>query len=61
MNRLKEKYNNEIAQKLVKDFNLENKMQVPAIKKVCINAGIGPFRENNEAVTQFVKIGRAHV
>lgn len=54
MNRLKQKYIEQIAPKLIKDFNLANVMQVPSIVKITVNAGIGPFRENREAVESFV-------
>lgn len=54
MNRLKEAYKTQIAPKLQKDFNLSNVMEVPRIQKVSINAGIGGFRDNREAVESFV-------
>jgi large subunit ribosomal protein L5 len=53
MNRLKQKYNEKIQAKLKEDFKLRNIMQVPKITKVCINVGIGSFRENREAVESF--------
>ena len=53
MNRLKEKYNKEIAKDMLKEFKLGNVMEVPSIKKISINAGIGPFRENREAADFF--------
>ena len=53
MNRLKEKYNKEIAKEMLKEFKLENVMEVPSIKKISVNSGIGPFRENKEAVEFF--------
>lgn len=54
MNRLKETYNKKIAAKLKKDYKLSNVMEVPHVQKVSINAGIGGFRENREAVESFV-------
>src|SRR4030042_5150323 len=54
MNRLKETYNNKIAPAIMKDFKLSNVMEVPRIQKVGVNAGIGSFRENREAVHTFV-------
>lgn len=54
MNRLREKYNKEIVKKIQKEFNLSNGMEVSRIEKVSINAGIGDFRENKEAVESFV-------
>ena len=53
MNRLKEKYNKEIAKDMLKEFKLSNVMEVPSIKKISINAGVGPFRENREAMDSF--------
>ncbi|HLD50826.1 50S ribosomal protein L5 [candidate division WWE3 bacterium RIFOXYC1_FULL_40_10] len=53
MNRLREKYLKEIAPKLVKELALSNVMQVPSISKISVNAGIGSFRDNKEAVASF--------
>lgn len=53
MNRLKEKYVNEVAKKLKNDFKLKSVMEVPSIKKIVVNVGIGSFRENREAVESF--------
>ncbi len=38
---LKERYNNEIIEKMMKKFGYKNKLQVPRIEKVVINAGVG--------------------
>lgn len=54
MNRLQEKYKNQIASELMKEFNLENVMEVTKLQKISINAGIGSFRDNREAVESFV-------
>jgi large subunit ribosomal protein L5 len=54
MNRLKQKYNEKIRPELTSQFKYANVMQVPTIKKVVVNAGIGPFRESREAVESFV-------
>ncbi|MBW6441679.1 50S ribosomal protein L5 [Patescibacteria group bacterium] len=53
MNRLKEEYNKKIVPEILKEFNLKNIMEVPGITKVSVNSGIGPFRENKEAVESF--------
>ena len=55
MSRLKEEYKNKIVPKIVKEFNLKNVMEVPCILKVNLNAGIGAFRDNKEAVECFVE------
>jgi large subunit ribosomal protein L5 len=39
--RLKEKYKKEIVSSLQKQFSYGNVMQVPKLKKICINQGIG--------------------
>ena len=54
MNRLKETYVNKIAPKLMKDLKYANVMEVPHLQKISVNAGIGEFRENREAVEAFV-------
>ncbi len=53
MNRLKEKYQKEIVPKMKEEFGYKSIMEVPRIKKVVINAGIGGFRENKDAVESF--------
>ncbi|MBN1162272.1 50S ribosomal protein L5 [Patescibacteria group bacterium] len=50
---LKDKYEKEIVPNSMKEFNLDNRLEVPKIKKIVVNAGIGPFRENKEAVESF--------
>ncbi len=39
--RLKEKYQNDIVPALMKEFGYTNTMQVPRLKKVCLNQGVG--------------------
>jgi large subunit ribosomal protein L5 len=41
MGRLLEKYNNEIIPQMMAKFNYANRLQVPRIKKVVVNMGIG--------------------
>jgi large subunit ribosomal protein L5 len=41
MNRLKDKYRNEIVPELMKDFSYKNIMQVPRIKSIVLNVGMG--------------------
>jgi large subunit ribosomal protein L5 len=54
MNRLKQKYIEKVRPALQEQFKYANVMQVPSIKKVVVNAGVGPFRESREAVESFV-------
>jgi large subunit ribosomal protein L5 len=49
-----EMYKNQIAQELMKEFNLANVMQVSKLTKISINSGIGSFRDNREAVDSFL-------
>lgn len=46
MNILKEKYLNEVVPGLLKEFNLDNVMQVPRINKVVVNIGMGEALDN---------------
>ena len=39
--RLKEKYINEIAPSLMKDFKFKNPMQIPKLNKIVVNMGVG--------------------
>jgi large subunit ribosomal protein L5 len=39
--RLKDKYDKEIIPALQKEFNYKSSMQVPKLKKICLNQGIG--------------------
>ena len=46
MSRLKEKYQNEIVDALMKKFGYKNIMEVPKLDKVVINMGVGEAKEN---------------
>jgi large subunit ribosomal protein L5 len=48
--RLKERYDNEIAPALMKTLNLSNVMEIPRIKKVVVNIGVGEALENAKAL-----------
>src|SRR5512134_1602202 len=50
MNRMQERYNNEVAPALFKSFGLKNVMQVPRIKKVVVNIGLGEALDNPKAL-----------
>ncbi|HHV05579.1 MAG TPA: 50S ribosomal protein L5 [Anaerolineaceae bacterium] len=50
MNRLLEQYKNEYAPALFEELGLDNVMQVPKIKKVVINIGVGEALENPKAL-----------
>ena len=46
MARLKEKYKNEIAPALAKEFDVKNPMAIPRIEKVVVNMGLGEASSN---------------
>ena len=46
MSRLKEKYQDEIVDALIKKFGYKNIMEVPKLDKVVINMGVGEAKEN---------------
>lgn len=50
MNRMQEKYNNEVVPALRKSFDLKNIMQVPRITKVVVNIGMGEAMDNPKAM-----------
>ena len=55
MNRLKETYNNEIVESMMKKFGYKNAMQVPKIEKVVINMGVGEAKDNAKILDSAVK------
>jgi large subunit ribosomal protein L5 len=50
MNRLKERYQQEVVPALTKSLNLDNIMQVPHIEKVVVNVGMGEALDNPKAL-----------
>jgi large subunit ribosomal protein L5 len=50
MNRLKERYQEEITPALMKQLDLDNIMQVPRIQKVVVNVGLGEALDNPKAI-----------
>lgn len=48
--RLKERYRNEIAPALMREFNYQNVMQVPKVEKVVVNIGLGEALQNARAL-----------
>ena len=54
MNRMQEKYNNEIVPALRKAFDLKNIMEVPRITKVVVNIGAGEALDNPKALESAV-------
>lgn len=54
MNRLQEKYTNEIKGNLVKKFNYSSPMQAPKLVKIVINLGVGEAISNPKALDDAV-------
>ena len=54
MERLKEKYLNEIAPKLKEKFGYTSAMQIPKLEKIVLNMGVGDVRENAKALENAV-------
>ena len=48
--RLKEQYQNEITQAMIKKFGYKNIMEVPKLDKVVVNMGVGEARDNAKAL-----------
>jgi len=48
--RMKELYQNQIVPSLMKEFGYKNVMQVPRIKKISVNIGLGEALQNNKAI-----------
>lgn len=55
MNRLRKRYTEEILPAITKELSLKSVMEAPRLKKIVVNAGIGDFRDNKEAVESFVE------
>ena len=55
MNRLKEKYLNEVVPNLMKKNGYNSKMEVPKIEKIVINMGVGDATSNSKLIDAAVK------
>ncbi len=55
MARLKEKYKNEIAPAIAKEFDIKNPMAVPRIEKIVVNMGIGEAISNAKVLDTAVE------
>jgi len=53
--RLEERYRDEVRPKLVDQFDYENEMEVPRLRKICINKGVGEASENEKALDNAVE------
>ena len=52
MSRLKETYQNEIVDAMIKKFGYKNIMEVPKLDKIVINMGVGEAKENAKIQNQ---------
>ena len=55
VSRLKDLYNNEIVDAMVKKFGYANVMEVPKLDKIVINMGVGEAKENAKVLDSAVK------
>ena len=55
MSRLKEQYQNEIIDAMIKKFGYKNIMQVPKLNKIVINMGVGEAKDNSKVLDSAVK------
>ena len=55
MSRLKEIYQNEIVDAMIKKFGYKNIMEVPKLDKIVVNMGIGEAKENAKVLDSAVK------
>lgn len=55
MNRLKERYENEIVKSLMTKFNYSSVMQVPSMEKIVINIGVGDAVSNSKLLDEAVE------
>lgn len=55
MNVMKERYTNEISPALMKSLGLKNVMEIPRVKKVVINIGMGEAMDNPKALDAAVQ------
>ena len=55
MARLKELYNSEIKDAMMKKFGYKNVMEIPKLEKIVINMGVGEAKENAKVLDTAVK------
>ena len=54
MNRLRQKYENEVKNQMVEKFGYKSVMQIPTIDKIVINMGIGDVVSNSKVLDEAV-------
>lgn len=55
MSRLREQYQNEIVDAMIKKFGYKNVMEVPKLSKIVINMGVGEAKENAKILEAAMK------
>ena len=55
MSRLKEQYENEIKDAMIKKFGYKSTMEVPKLDKIVVNMGVGEAKENAKLLEAAVK------
>ena len=55
MSRLKEQYQNEIIDAMIKKFGYKNIMEVPKLDKIVVNMGVGEAKENAKLLEAAIK------
>ncbi|MDD6195782.1 MAG: 50S ribosomal protein L5 [Bacillota bacterium] len=55
MSRLKEQYQNEIVDAMIKKFGYKNVMEVPKLDKIVVNMGVGEAKENAKVLDTAVR------
>ena len=55
MARLKEMYQNEIVDAMIKKFGYKNIMEVPKLDKIVINMGVGEAKDNAKVLDSAVR------
>ncbi len=55
MSRLRDQYENEIKDAMVKKFGYKNEMQIPKLEKIVVNIGVGEAKENVKVLDAAVK------
>lgn len=54
MERFSERYRNQAVPALMKEFNYQNPMQIPQLKKIVLNCGVGEATQNSKAMEYVV-------
>ena len=56
MARLKEMYQNEIVEAMIKKFGYKNIMEVPKLDKIVINMGVGEAKDNAKVPVSYTHL-----